>query len=372
MFHHAAHTLLRPFGKGYAQIMRLRQHLYATGRSAFWHPWRPPAPCVSVGNIAMGGTGKTPVTAWILEQAVRAGCVPACLTRGYRAKPPHLPFHVRADSDPAQCGDEPLLLTRSCPQAHVLVDPTRSRAGRHAATTLHPGLYVLDDGFQHMAVARDLDLVLLRPEDLEQDWNRVFPAGYWREGASALHRAHAFCIKAAPERFQSLEKTMAKRLQPFGKPVFGFSLAGRDLMNISTGKTIANLDKAPYLFAAGIAHPDQAVATAQKILGNAPNSTVSFRDHANFTRDDLERLIRTARSVAAAHIVVTEKDAVKLEHLARSAPSSSSPPIPDISNISNIWAVRTRVVFHGRYFTSSAFDEFFTGWLHAAAKEDFS
>ncbi len=365
---HALRPLLLPLGKAYAQIMRLRERLYSAAILPSWTPWRPPAPCVSVGNIAMGGTGKTPLTAWILRHATEAGYTPACLTRGYRAKPPHLPFLVHPDSDPAQCGDEPLLLARSCARAHILVDPKRSRAGKYAAEHLHPDLFVLDDGFQHMAVARDLNLVLLRPEDLDRDWNRVCPAGYWREPVSALRRANAFCIKAAPDELRSLNKWVSHRLQPLNKPVFGFHLTGRDLINISTQQTQPTLNNAPYIFAAGIAHPEQAASTAKELLGNMPKKVVSFRDHADFTANDLERLVQTARNAHAAHIVVTEKDAVKLQGMAL-PPSSSLPEPPDTPDVPSIWALRTQIGFQGGFFTQLKFSEFFTTWLHTATKE---
>ncbi|MFW5488459.1 MAG: tetraacyldisaccharide 4'-kinase [Desulfovibrio sp.] len=359
----AAHHLLSPLGTAYGCIMRMRERLYAKGVSKSWTPWRPPAPCVSVGNIAMGGTGKTPLTAWILQHAAQCAVTPACLTRGYRAKPPELPYRVRTDSNPAHSGDEPLLLAHACPQAHILVDPKRTRSGRYAASHLHPGLYVLDDGFQHMAVARDLNLVLLRPEDLTRDWNRVFPAGYWRESASALRRADAFCIKAEPEMFHALGGLITDHLQPFGKPVFGFHLEGRDLINLCTNKTIANLDNAPYLFAAGIAHPDQAADTATKFLGKAPEAIQSFRDHTNFNSDDLNRLTQHAEKSSAAHVVVTEKDAVKIAHHLPQKTASATFP--------NIWALRTQVVFSGLMFGPDGFSQFFTGWLQAA-KEHFA
>ncbi len=98
--------ILGPLSKAYARIMRLRAGLYATGKRA---AWRPPAPCISVGNISWGGTGKTPVVSWLLDWARDEGLRPTVLTRGYGGKPPHLPYAVQLLSPPREAGDEPLL-----------------------------------------------------------------------------------------------------------------------------------------------------------------------------------------------------------------------------------------------------------------------
>ena len=182
--------LLAPVATAYAAAMRLRQCCYA---SDLLYSDSLAAPCVSVGNISWGGSGKTPLTAWLLSWAVSQGLHPVVLTRGYRAHPPRYPYLVRMDSPVNEAGDEPLLLRQGCPAATVLVDPKRLRAGRWASQ-LQPDLFILDDGMQHLAVRRDINLVLLREADLLDQWNKVIPAGSWREPGSAFKarfRLHA-------------------------------------------------------------------------------------------------------------------------------------------------------------------------------------
>jgi tetraacyldisaccharide 4'-kinase len=164
--------LLSPPAALYAAVMSLRAAAYARG---VLPSWRPPRPCVSVGNIRWGGTGKTPVCSWLLDWAAQSNKQCVLLTRGYRAHPPNLPFLVEPDTSPDEAGDEPLLLARANPAAKIVVDPKRARAGKWAWDAWQPDLFVLDDGLQHMAVARDVNLALLTPQDLDTDWNKVIP-----------------------------------------------------------------------------------------------------------------------------------------------------------------------------------------------------
>ena len=171
--------------------------------------WKSSRPCVAIGNISWGGTGKTPVTDWLLAWADRKGLRAAVLTRGYGAKPSRLPLLVESGTPASECGDEPLMLSRRHPRAAVMVDPERGRAGRALeASDAAPDIFFLDDGFQHVRAGRDLDLVLLDQDDVRfsplpgrppSNWNRIIPAGTWREPVSALHQAAAFLVKCEPE-----------------------------------------------------------------------------------------------------------------------------------------------------------------------------
>ena len=304
-------SMIQPFGRAYSHVMHVREELYRRGGK---HSWPAPVPVVSVGNISMGGTGKTPLAQWILEQAVEQGTRPVLLTRGYRGKPPHLPFLVKDDSNPAQSGDEPLLLARACPGAKVVVDPVRSRGGRWAMKNVRPKLIVLDDGFQHLAVQRDVNLVLLSPEDVEEGWDHVFPAGKWREGKEALRRADAFLFRLPEERFRKLEPVIRNRLEPYGKPVFSFSVQPKSVIAIANGNR--TLCEGRYIFAAGIGNPAQAVESTSNFFSREPEEVVTFRDHHEYTATDATRLLSIMKKHDACKIIVTPKDAVKLERFA--------------------------------------------------------
>jgi len=327
---------LLPLGALYARLMRLRRWAYESGTLA---AWRPNCPVVSVGNIGWGGSGKTPLCGHILRWAGKREEHAVVLTRGYGARPRRLPLLVARTADPAHCGDEPLLLARSHPLARVVVDPARSRSGPWAYERFDPDFVLLDDGFQHLPVARDIDLVLLTPADLGAGWNRVFPAGSWREGERALRRAAAFLIKCPPEA--DLEAAVNARLERYDRPVYAFSLRPRGLMRLDGTARAADLGGEDYLVATGIADPAQAAATAEKLLGRAPRQVLSFADHHAFAPADL---VRIQAAAGGAHVVVTPKDAVKLARL---------------PGAEGFWSLRTELAFGAMRFTQTPFDDWF-------------
>lgn len=299
--------LLWPASKAYALLMQLRQRCYATGllRSGTLS-----APCVSVGNISWGGSGKTPVAAWLVSWAASQGLHPVVLTRGYRARPPELPYAVRTDSPVRDAGDEPLLLRQSCPNATVLVDPKRLRAG-HKASRLQPDLFILDDGMQHLAVRRDINLVLMREADLLNQWNKVIPAGSWRESKSALCRASAFLLKCTQSPAEEVLKAAEKRLAGFNKALFTFSLRAKRIISVKTGCQ-ATIDP-PYLIVTGIADPDSVVKSATSLLNGPPETVLAFSDHHDFDKENWNKIVRYCRQYAVKTILCTPKDAVKLK-----------------------------------------------------------
>lgn len=302
--------LLSPAGAAWAGLMRLRESAYVSG---LFERVRLSTPVVSVGNVAMGGTGKTPVSLWLCRAALAAGLTPCVLTRGYRASPPSLPWRVGPHDPPGACGDEPLLLKRACPKAEVVVDPVRRRGGLWASEALAPDLFVLDDAFQHLALERDLDLCLLRTDDLGESWGRTFPAGYWREGETALRRAHAFLIKTPDGSLGSLSAQGRGRLASLERPVFAFSLAPQALLPLHGGPPIRDLGQEPYVVACGVAHPGQVAHTAQQLLGYPPEEVLVFADHHAFDEADLRSLRARAGQTGAGHVLVTAKDAVKID-----------------------------------------------------------
>ncbi|MGE4504379.1 MAG: tetraacyldisaccharide 4'-kinase [Desulfovibrionaceae bacterium] len=305
--------LLRPLGAVYRRVMRLRAAFY---RSGVLRTWKPPAFTVAVGNIGWGGSGKTPLVSWLLGWAEARGVRAAVLTRGYRARPKTRPYLVRPGAMAEEAGDEPLMLALEHAQASVLVDPARSRAGRFAAEKLHPGLYVLDDGFQHLAVARDMNLVLLTPEDIGPGWGRVIPSGSWREGEDALARADAFLIKAPKQLFLDLAGQLRARLGRYNKPVFSFSIRPRGVRRVADNLRRDDLDHQRYVLFSGVGEPGQVEATVTRFLGYGPEAHRTFRDHHFYTKTDVAALELAARERGCKVILCTPKDAVKLGSMA--------------------------------------------------------
>jgi len=299
--------LLAPLALAYGQAMLWRRRLYASGvlsRCASG------LPCVSVGNIAAGGGGKTPLALWLLQQSLEAGIRPALLSRGYGGRPPQRPLRVLPDTPWQHSGDEPLLLAREAPQALVLADPDRCRAAERARD-LGAQLLVMDDGMQHLRLPRDLNLVLLRPRDLLDHWGRVLPLGLWREPASALACADAFLLKT-PEALQpKLRQAMERRLAHLQKPVFTFSLEPAGLVRLADGAPLAPGALRSYVFMSALADNAQAAATARAFLGE-PATRRGFPDHKSLDAGDLDAMEQLRRRHGADWIVCTAKDAVKL------------------------------------------------------------
>ncbi|MHB8151111.1 MAG: tetraacyldisaccharide 4'-kinase, partial [Desulfobulbia bacterium] len=158
---------------------------------------RLPVPVISIGNLTLGGTGKTPMVRYVTRLLLDRGVRPAIVSRGYGGKAAGR-INIVADRTktllpPEMAGDEPFMLAEVLPGVPVLTGSQRARVARHAVEAFGANLIVMDDGFQHLALRRDLDLVLFSARTLLGN-GRVFPGGELREPLSALGRAHAFVI----------------------------------------------------------------------------------------------------------------------------------------------------------------------------------
>ncbi len=174
-------VLLRPLSWLYAGLAARRRRRLS--RPA--HQWRAPVPVIIVGNINLGGSGKTPLTLALIEQLRRLGYRPGVVSRGYGAHPPHYPFHVEADTDPAAGGDEPCLLVRRS-GVPLVIDPDRVAAARALLAAHDCDIILSDDGLQHYALGRDLELVVV--DGARGLGNgRCLPEGPLREPMQRLH-----------------------------------------------------------------------------------------------------------------------------------------------------------------------------------------
>lgn len=300
-------SVLEPCSRLYAKLMRLRAGMYDRGVLT---SWRPPAPCISVGNISWGGTGKTPVVDWLLGWAVENGLCPSVLTRGYGGRPPVRPYAVQTLSPAREAGDEPLMLKRAHPEARVIVDPNRVRGGRSVVD--ETTLFILDDGFQHLRVRRDVNLCLLCPDDLDVAWNRVIPLGSWREDALALERADAFLVNRMFGEEDCLDALARIKLTVLGRPIFFFQVVTRHIVNVLTAETRDSLQGERYLLVTGIANPRKAPQTFRRDLGEMPVHHLIFPDHHPFTEQDWRAITDRAAQARCPYILCTPKDAVKL------------------------------------------------------------
>ncbi|MGM0423319.1 MAG: tetraacyldisaccharide 4'-kinase [Thermodesulfobacteriota bacterium] len=332
--------LLLPPAVLYSAAMEIRCAAYHRG---WLDSWRPPVPCISVGNICSGGSGKTQVCAWLLQWALQQGLQPGLLSRGYKGRPQELPLQVTLESLPQECGDEPLMLARQFPGAYIIVDPKRKRAGQWLFSQGKAGLCILDDGFQHLPVKRDLDLVLLRPEDLSWDWARVLPRGAWREGPKALNRASAFLLKADSKGFKGLMPQARSRLGPLDKPVFGFMPRMKSLLRLIDGYRLSPGQwQGDYVLLSAVGDPQGVERSLSSNLGLEPLHHFAFQDHAFFSREAWQRILNRAKAWDA-QVICTPKDAVKLEAFASS----------------RVWTMELALEFSPELFTGVSFRQ----WL---------
>ena len=309
----AAGTLLLPLGALYAAGTRLRRMAYCRG---WLEAFSAGVPVISVGNISAGGTGKTPMVqllaGWLLEEGLK----PAVLSRGYGGAEKREVLVVEAGGgpDPALAGDEPCLLARNLPGVPVLVSPDRVASARHAVKELRAGLLLLDDGFQHLRLRRDLDILLI--DASEPLWkNRVIPAGTLREPLSAMGRADAVvCTRAPVEGLPAPLDRLIRRHCPH-RPRFVARHAPAGLTAVGS-KPLPRPDADPgYLLVSGIGNPRSFRHTAEacglRVVGEQ-----RFADHHRYRPDDLDESGRLLARLGGDAILFTEKDAVRLGSLA--------------------------------------------------------
>ena len=154
---HPALTLLRPLESLYRRVVQRKRARFLAGEGDIYQS---PVPVVVVGNITVGGTGKTPLILWLIEHCRRSGLRVGVVSRGYGAKPPQLPWRVEANHSADVAGDEPLLIVQRC-GVPLMIDPDRSRAVKALLASDTLDLILSDDGLQHYRLARDLELVLI-------------------------------------------------------------------------------------------------------------------------------------------------------------------------------------------------------------------
>jgi tetraacyldisaccharide 4'-kinase len=302
--------LAAPLSPLYGAVVRARN------RSFDAHPERAihvEVPVVSVGNISTGGTGKTPLTLFLAEGLESAGWRNAVLSRGYGGRRDVDPMSVEADSDPRQTGDEPLLLARRLGPHRVVVGRKRHSAALRALTQrLDLRCLLLDDGFQHRALHRDLDLLVL---DGVQRWGngRMLPLGNLREPVESLARAHALVVTRAARVPARSEIEAWWALHGSGGPIFWVDFVLGGLYRWDTGEPtpLPLAGQGPAFAWCGLGHPEAFYADLL-IAGQPWAGTHSFPDHRGPSPVDLRRLQVLARAAGAGWMVCTEKDAVKL------------------------------------------------------------
>ena len=251
-------------------------------------------PVVSVGNLSVGGSGKTPFVIALGELLQARGIRFDVLSRGYRRKTRGV-LVVEKDGNAADFGDEPLLIARRL-GVPVIVGESRYDAGRLAEQKFRSQLHILDDGFQHRSLARDFDIVLMTEHDFD---DRLLSSGRLREPLSSLRRADAIVL---PWDFAVKNSAIES-----------FARQGKLIWRMKREIVTPAAPVAPIVFC-GIARPQQFFAQV-RAAGIAPAAEVEFRDHHAYDRSDIERLLAMRGRLSAGGFLTTEKDAVNLASL---------------------------------------------------------
>jgi tetraacyldisaccharide 4'-kinase len=308
-----ARALLYAPARLYKLALRARIVAYERG---LLKTYRLRAPVISVGNLTVGGTGKTPCVAFIARALRDAGHHVAILSRGYKRE---TRGRVEVSNEkeilcsPRESGDEPYLLAESCPGVRVVVDENRVAAGQWLEQRAPVSVFLLDDAFQHLRLARDLNLLLI---DATEPLNaaKMVPFGKLREPLAGLRRADAVIVTRSDQPFDRalLVETIETSARP-NTPVFFAHHEMTRLRRLGKEETVrlAEFAQKPVAAVSGIAKPDRFNADLQKadlriVLRR------DFEDHHRYSLEEFASIVRAAQSAKAEAIIVTEKDAANL------------------------------------------------------------
>jgi tetraacyldisaccharide 4'-kinase len=320
-------TLLKVVSYGYGAGTVIRNKGYESG----WFPRKTlPCPVISVGNIMAGGTGKTPMSVYLADLLIRLGKHPVVISRGYRGNLKKQAAVVsdgtRLFLDAAQAGDEPYMMAR-LKRFPVVVGKDRYRAGCLALDRLPVDVVVLDDGFQHVPLKRNLDLVLL-DHDFPLGNGRVLPAGRLREPAvPALARADAVILTRCPEipvKAPHWVSTAApglpvfySRHQPFLAEICPAGYSNREatdpaFKNPDEMLSLDRLQGINVVLFSGIADNRTFFRTIRHLGANILDH-LEFEDHYRYKGADILEIQDRARALKADMLITTEKDRAKLD-----------------------------------------------------------
>jgi tetraacyldisaccharide 4'-kinase len=309
---------------GYGGLVKLREALY---KKAILQSKGLSCPVISVGNITVGGTGKTPMTVYVAELIKRLGYRVAIVSRGYKGKAEKTGGVVSDGHTilmgPGRAGDEPFMLAKRLKTVPVVVGKNRFKAGMLAIKEFNPDVLLLDDGFQHRKLKRDIDLVLL---DSKAPFGNtyLFPRGTLRETASSLKRGDAFVFTRSD--MEAPKPIDQKTILPPGKPIFhsyhtpyvykvvsGENQKGRGRLKISSGNNFEIFKRKSVFAFSGIAHNDNFRRTLEsskcKLTG-----FVGYPDHYQYSSKELDKILSLAIDQSADFIFTTEKDFVRVAH----------------------------------------------------------
>jgi tetraacyldisaccharide 4'-kinase len=311
--------VLPPLSLLYGAVTRTRLSLYRRGTFLTTKLQRP---VISVGNITTGGTGKTPLVEWVARTLATQGRKVCILTRGYGRKDPHLQVIVSDGygvlASPREAGDEPYLLaTNLTGLAAVISSADRIAAGEEAIKDFGSDCFVLDDGFQHLRLARDLNIVTI---DATNPWGggSLLPFGRLRERKEGLSRADCVVITRR-DQVGSVDSLRSEISRLIGdRPIFHSQMRTSRVSSLKNGPGGLTSPARLAAFCA-IGNPS-AFFDHLRRSGYDLALEKSFPDHYVFSQEEIDSLIDAAQEAGANSLITTAKDAVKLRALSFSIP----------------------------------------------------
>lgn len=307
--------ILYLFSLAYRAIVRIRTSFYKSG---IIESKRLPCKVISIGNLTVGGTGKTPLAIYVADLLKRAGGRVVIVSRGYGGSAEKTggivsdgkTIHMGVE----QAGDEPYLMATRLKGIPVVVGGNRYRAGKQAILTFNPDILLLDDAFQHIQLKRDLNLCLC---DAKKPFGNghLIPRGPLREPIEHLRRADAVVLTRHKESKGSTNSVRDIQKHLPGKPIFKCSHVPSGLREPVTGKThnVETLTDRKVLAFSGIAKNENFAALLSE-LGATIVKFIPFSDHHCYSNGDLEKILQTAKWLNVDYLVTTEKDYVRIEN----------------------------------------------------------
>ena len=280
--------LLRPLSATYACLAKRRRQQYLSGHKTVWQA---PVPVIVVGNISVGGTGKSPLVIWLVNWLREQGYKPGVVSRGYGAKPPSFPFAVTAETLPAEGGDEPVMIARRT-DVPLVIDPDRPAAARYLLEHYSCDVIISDDGMQHYALGRDIEIAVVDGQRGLAN-GRCMPEGPLRE---------------SPERLADVDLVVVngELAQPLKVPHYSMWLNPGEFLPV-------NADAGDSFVAQQLVHAVAAIGNPERFFGVLEQQGLTierhaFADHHAYQSDDFA-------FGGDQSIIMTEKDAVKCAHI---------------------------------------------------------
>ena len=291
---------------GYSIVVRLRNLLYSKG---FLKTHNTNAIVFSIGNITLGGTGKTPLVIWLCNLLRQKNIRCAVLTRGYKSvKDPRLKTQ--------DYSDEVAIFAESCPEAEVIVNPDRVVGAAKAIKKFDAKALIMDDGFQHRRLFRDLDIVAI-DATCPFGYGKIFPAGLLREPVASLKRADAVVITRCDQVAEAELSELEKKLRTINPDMIIATSIHAPVYAKSKGKKEISIeqlkDKKIFAFC-GIGNPDAFLNTIKALRAKLVGSRV-YNDHYHYTESDLAYIYEQAEHIKADLILTTQKDWTKIAGL---------------------------------------------------------